>query len=562
MVTVLGNERKGLFNQQNECRDSFVLIDHEPEDYKDPSVRLIDANEYLSDLVPLLAKEHVSNTLGYELLISVELRGAMAGVDINTLTMEQYLALSRENQAPGVVKPEIEGNVNFEIKSQFMRELREETFSGNKNEDAHDHVDRVLNIVSLFNIPRVSQDAILLCVFPFTLTGTAKRWVDRLTLGAVNTWDLLKKAFIQRQLLDSQGLILGMTPTQALTVIQTMADHSQKWHDETLSRSISSSSNTDGLAAIVSKLDNLGCDIKNLKENVHGIQVGFRICEGPYLDKECPLKKEVKQVEEAKYREFGRLAPFNGSNGAKYSVGPPRYYTRTNNRPPYGEKRPSLEELMNKHLEESARRSTEMNEWIKKLQESAEVNMRNQSTSLKNLETQIKQLTKELHSRATNEIPSSSTGRCKMVNTDHETPRASINVMPKGIFDFLKLTNLRKTNMLIEMVDMTKKALLGVVENVLVGIDKFLFPFDFVIIDRTPNETVILGRPFLTIVRAKIYFCDRKITLEVDNDRIIFDMDHNFMIPTERILMMNLVSNKGPSHTPGNPSSKQLKTDN
>ncbi|GJX35842.1 BYPASS-related protein, partial [Tanacetum coccineum] len=121
---------------------------------------------------------------------------------------------------------------------------------------------------------------------------------------------------------------------------------------------------------------------------------------------------------------------------------------------------------------------------------------------------------------------------------------ASINVMPKGIFDFLKLTNLRKTNMLIEMADMTKKAPLGVVENVLVRIDKFLFPSDFVIIDRTPNETVILGRPFLTTVRAEIYVFYSKITLGVDDDRIIFDMDHNFMIPTERILMMNLVSHK------------------
>nr|GEX67345.1 DNA helicase [Tanacetum cinerariifolium] len=68
--------------------------------------------------------------------------GAVAGVNINTFTMEQYLPLSRENQAPGVVTPEIKGNVNFEIKIQFMQELREETFSGNKNEDAHDHVDR------------------------------------------------------------------------------------------------------------------------------------------------------------------------------------------------------------------------------------------------------------------------------------------------------------------------------------------------------------------------------------------------------------------------------------
>nr|GEZ52525.1 hypothetical protein [Tanacetum cinerariifolium] len=69
----------------------------------------------------------------------------MAGVHINTLTMKQYLALSQENQALGMVKPEIRGNFNFKIKSQFMRELREYTFSGNKNEDAHDHVNRFLN---------------------------------------------------------------------------------------------------------------------------------------------------------------------------------------------------------------------------------------------------------------------------------------------------------------------------------------------------------------------------------------------------------------------------------
>ncbi|GKC82085.1 hypothetical protein Tco_1137802 [Tanacetum coccineum] len=133
------------------------------------------------------------------------LKGTTAGVDINTLTIEQYLALSRENQAPGVVKQEIRGNVNFEIKSQFMRELREDTCSKNKNEDVHDHVDRVLNIVSFFNIFGVSQDAVLLCVFPFTLTGSAKRWVDRLTPGAVNTWDLLKKPL-------SKGIVYHPTP--------------------------------------------------------------------------------------------------------------------------------------------------------------------------------------------------------------------------------------------------------------------------------------------------------------------------------------------------------------
>ncbi|GJR09244.1 hypothetical protein Tco_0791896 [Tanacetum coccineum] len=272
----------------------------------------------------------------------------MAGVDINTHTMEQYLALSRENQAPGVVKPEIEGNVNFEIKSQFMQELREDTFFGNKNEDAHDH--------------------------------QYKLWLTTLKSGTSG----------------HQG-------------------------------DVSSNSNTDGLAAIVSKLDNLGHNMKMYKENVHTIQVGCQICEGPHLDKEYPLNEEVKQLEEVKFREFGRSAPFNESNRAKFRVGPSGYYTHTDTRPPYGEKKPSLEELMSKHQEESARRSAKMKEWFKKLQENAKINTRNQSASLKNLETQIEQLAKELQSRTTNRAPSSSTRQCKVVNANHETPNIPIS---------------------------------------------------------------------------------------------------------------------------------------
>ncbi|GJR03920.1 hypothetical protein Tco_0526904 [Tanacetum coccineum] len=123
------------------------------------------------------------------------------------------------------------------------------------NDDAHEHVERVLDIISLFNILGVSHDAVMLRVFPITLTGAAKIWVDRLsprtesdeTLYQAWEWynDLLYKCpthdinshqkvnifynrlgTMNRQLLDSQGPIPGMTPAQALTAIQTMADHS------------------------------------------------------------------------------------------------------------------------------------------------------------------------------------------------------------------------------------------------------------------------------------------------------------------------------------------------
>ncbi|GJT86182.1 reverse transcriptase domain-containing protein [Tanacetum coccineum] len=164
-----------------------------------------------------------------------------------------------------------------------MRELREDTFSGNKNEDAHDHVDQFLNIVSLLNVLGVSQDAVLLRVFPFTLTGAAKRWVDMLTPGAVNAWDLLKKAFTQRycppsktakQLEDIHNFkqesdeslyqawegyndLLYKCPTHNI-------NSHQKWHDGTSSRNMRSSSDTDGLAAVISDEGSEARDVRTL----------------------------------------------------------------------------------------------------------------------------------------------------------------------------------------------------------------------------------------------------------------------------------------------------------
>ena len=93
----------------------------------------------------------------------------MEMVDIDTLTLEEYLALNRDEQGPGLVRPTIGADVQFEIKPQFMRELREKPFTGLKTEDAYEHVENVLYITSLFNVPGVSHDAVMLRVFPMTL---------------------------------------------------------------------------------------------------------------------------------------------------------------------------------------------------------------------------------------------------------------------------------------------------------------------------------------------------------------------------------------------------------
>ena len=99
----------------------------------------------------------------------------MEAVDIEAMTLEEYLAMTRVEQGPGLVRPMIGANVLFEIKYQFMRELRTQLFSGNNDEDAYEHIEHVLYITSLFNIPGVSHDAVMLRVFPMTLSGAARR---------------------------------------------------------------------------------------------------------------------------------------------------------------------------------------------------------------------------------------------------------------------------------------------------------------------------------------------------------------------------------------------------
>ncbi|GJW66561.1 RNA-directed DNA polymerase, eukaryota, reverse transcriptase zinc-binding domain protein [Tanacetum coccineum] len=93
----------------------------------------------------------------------------------------------------------------------------------------------------------------------------------------------------------------------------------------------------------------------------------------------------------------------------------------------------------------------------------------------------------------------------------------SVNVIPKSMFERLKLAKLKKTDMLVEMADMTKISPIGIVKNVLVKIDKFLFLSYFVVMDmlNTCNETMLLGRPFLATIHAEIDVFNKEISLGI-----------------------------------------------
>ncbi|GKD66144.1 putative reverse transcriptase domain-containing protein [Tanacetum coccineum] len=114
--------------------------------------------------------------------------------------------------------------------------------------------------------------------------------------------------------------------------------------------------------------------------------------------------------------------------------------------------------------------------------------------------------------------------------------------MPLLTYLNLGLGELAHTKLTMELADRIVKYPKGIAENVLVGIGKFTFPVDFIILDMPKDIKVplILERPFLSTARAKIDVYKRKITLRVREEKIIFKSVKPASSIINRVYMLNL----------------------
>ncbi|GJZ63044.1 retrovirus-related pol polyprotein from transposon TNT 1-94 [Tanacetum coccineum] len=221
-----------------------------------------------------------SNSPKFDHISDIEEQSGEEVSETMTKTMEQYMSKTRGDYGLGVTRPTINQDTQFELKGQFLKELHDNTFSGSEHEDENEHIEKVLEIVDLFHILKVTQDQIMLKAFPVSLTGAASRWLRNQPSGSITTWEVLKTKFLNkycppaqllmkcpqhyltdmqevilfyngldvptRQILDSKGTIPSKTATDAKIAIQEMAKYSQKWHNGTSSRTRSTKT-FDGL---------------------------------------------------------------------------------------------------------------------------------------------------------------------------------------------------------------------------------------------------------------------------------------------------------------------------
>ncbi|GJX83051.1 putative ribonuclease H-like domain-containing protein, partial [Tanacetum coccineum] len=378
--------------------------------------------------------------------------------------------LSLKNDMPPQDKPKIDDKDSFELKGQFLKELRNNTFSGLDHEDANKHIEKVLDIVDLFHIPNITQDQVMLRAFPMSHTGAKSRWLRNKPSSSITIWEDLKTKFLSKY----------YPPAHTAKKMEEINNFQQEPDETPCTR------------------------LERFKELLMK-------CPKHYLMEmqEVILFYNVLDVQTRHILDSKGVIPSKTTADVKVAIQEMAEYSKK------------------WHNRTSRTRSTETSGRLA-------------------VHTCTTLLIFEENSRKVNEQkdPGSFTLLCHINNVCFDNALAdlgaSISVMPLLTYLNLGLGELAKLT--VELADRIMKYPKRIAKNVLVGIGKFVFPVDFIILDMPEDVKVplILGRLFLSTAHAKIDVFKRKITLRVGDEKIIFKSVKPTSSLIKRVYMLNL----------------------
>ena len=109
---------------------------------------------------------------------------------------------------------------------------------------------------------------------------------------------------------------------------------------------------------------------------------------------------------------------------------------------------------------------------------------------------------------------------------------ASVNLLPYSMYKQLGLGELKPTSITLSLADRSIKIPKGTIEDVLIQVNRFYYPVDFVVPDTEPvavganHVPIILGRPFLATSNAIINFRNRVMQLTFGNMTLELNIFH------------------------------------
>ncbi|GJW91117.1 reverse transcriptase domain-containing protein [Tanacetum coccineum] len=112
-------------------------------------------------------------------------------------TMAQLLQAPTEGYEDAIVVPAITAD-NFELKHGLLTLVQNKQFFGLDKEDPHAHIRYFNKITSTLKFPNVPNTSIKLMLFPFSLEGAARIWLEKEPPRSIFTWDDLVSKFINQ----------------------------------------------------------------------------------------------------------------------------------------------------------------------------------------------------------------------------------------------------------------------------------------------------------------------------------------------------------------------------
>ncbi|XP_074265143.1 uncharacterized protein LOC141587567 [Silene latifolia] len=478
---------------------------------------------------------------------------------------------------PSIQRPRIQAN-NFEIKNALLNLVQDNQFGGGPLENPNDHLNDFLENCDMYKSNGVSDDAVRLRLFPRSLRGSAKDWLKNCDPDSFKTWDELASAFLNKYFppsrtakVKSELQSFTQEEDETLYELDNHIASQNRVNDEIRASQKATETHVVQISQQLSQLAQNPGKFPGNTVNPREMNAVF-LRSGKQLEeiekspkwkrkrvtnevvKEHPVEivkedeivveksKEVEMVDPPKQDE-----PI--ATKAKECIPPTREYVAP---VPFPQRlaKPRIEKKYEKFVEILKGMNvtipfldmiTEIPSYGKFLKELVTLKKKNGEVQTINLSKEWVAIKRAL---------------CDL--------GASVSLMPLSIFKRLDLGDLKPTRVSLQLADRSIKFPIGVIEDVPLVVGKLVIPCDFFVMDMPEdyNVPIILGRPCLATGGAMIDVKSGKLSLQVGEDRVEFELHKSMEAPSlgDTCCIVDILENPMEEHDPKASSMDPLET--
>ncbi|GJX44680.1 reverse transcriptase domain-containing protein [Tanacetum coccineum] len=111
--------------------------------------------------------------------------------------LEELLQIPTKSIGDAIVIPPVLAN-EFELKPELLNLISTKPFYGFENDDPYSYIKKLNQLTQTFKLYQVPQNMVKLILFPFSLEGAAREWLENETPNSITSWSDLVLKFVNK----------------------------------------------------------------------------------------------------------------------------------------------------------------------------------------------------------------------------------------------------------------------------------------------------------------------------------------------------------------------------